>query len=89
MIILDDLLFSCEHHNDGSYGFILNNQLDIKLDELVPEIEFKNIKIYYGGPVHSQSILFTSVRDLIENLVKYVITFGPVVILIRLLNSLI
>ena len=65
------VIFMCEHHNDGSYGFILNNQLDINLDELVPEIEFKSIKIYYGGPVHSSNLFYLhQLGDLIENSIE-------------------
>ena len=65
------VIFMCEHHNGGAYGFILNNQLDINLDELVPEIEFKSIKIYYGGPVHSSNLFYLhQLGDLIENSVE-------------------
>ena len=37
------VILICEHNKDGSYGFILNNQLDIKLEDLVPDIEVKDL----------------------------------------------
>ena len=31
------VIFICEHNDDGSYGFIINNELNLKLDEIIPE----------------------------------------------------
>ena len=52
------VILMCEHNDEGSYGFILNNKLDINLDELVPEIEVKDLSVYYGGPVHSSNLFY-------------------------------
>ena len=30
------VILICEHNKEGSYGFILNNKLDVNLEELVP-----------------------------------------------------
>ena len=30
------VIYICEHNKEGSYGFILNNKLNIKLDEIIP-----------------------------------------------------
>ena len=30
------VVFMCEHNKKGSYGFILNNKLEIFLDDIVP-----------------------------------------------------
>lgn len=65
------VIFMCEHNDEGSYGFILNNQLDITLDEIVPEIELKNIKVNYGGPVHSSSLFYLhQLGELIEDSIE-------------------
>ena len=41
------VIYMCEHDKTGSYGFILNNKLNIKLDEIIPNIEIPNINVYY------------------------------------------
>jgi putative transcriptional regulator len=61
----------CEHGKTGSYGFILNNKLHIKLDEIIPDIEIPNINVYYGGPVHSSNLFFLhQLGDIIDSSVK-------------------
>jgi putative transcriptional regulator len=61
----------CEHDKTGSYGFILNNKLNIELDEIIPEIEIPNINVYYGGPVHSSNLFFLhQLGDIIDSSVK-------------------
>lgn len=61
---LDDAYFSrsviilCEHNNDGSFGFVLNNFIDIdlnKIDEKFPDID---TKISFGGPVAKENLFF-------------------------------
>jgi len=62
------VVFMCEHNKKGSYGFILNNKLEIFLDDIVPEIELKKINIYYGGPVNSTNLFYLhQLGDLIED----------------------
>ena len=65
------VIFMCEHNKTGSYGFILNNNLNIKLDEIIPDIEIPNISVHYGGPVNSSNLFFLhQLGDIIENSVK-------------------
>ena len=65
------VIYMCEHDKTGSYGFILNNKLNIKLDEIIPEIEIPNINVYYGGPVNSSNLFFLhQLGDIIESSVK-------------------
>ena len=65
------VIYICEHNKEGSYGFILNNKLNIKLDEIIPEIEIPNINVYYGGPVHSSNLFFLhQLGDIIDSSVK-------------------
>ena len=65
------VIYMCEHDKIGSYGFILNNKLNIKLDEIIPEIEIPNINVYYGGPVHSSNLFFLhQLGDIIDSSVK-------------------
>ena len=65
------VIYMCEHGKTGSYGFILNNKLHIKLDEIIPDIEIPNINVYYGGPVHSSNLFFLhQLGDIIDSSVK-------------------
>jgi len=65
------VIYMCEHDKTGSYGFILNNKLHIKLDEIIPDIEIPNINVYYGGPVHSSNLFFLhQLGDIIDSSVK-------------------
>ena len=48
----------CEHNDDGTFGFVLNNfaELDLhKIDDKFPDI---NAKIGFGGPVSKDSLFF-------------------------------
>ena len=65
------VIYMCEHDKTGSYGFILNNKLNIKLDEIIPEIEISDINVYYGGPVHSSNLFFLhQLGDIIDSSIK-------------------
>jgi putative transcriptional regulator len=65
------VIYMCEHDKSGSYGFILNNKLNIKLDEIIPDIQIPNINVYYGGPVHSSNLFFLhQLGDIIDSSVK-------------------
>ena len=65
------VIYMCEHDKTGSYGFILNNKLNIKLDEIIPDIGIPNINVYYGGPVHSSNLFFLhQLGDIIDSSVK-------------------
>ncbi len=74
--IIGDLSFNrsvilLSHHSpNGSVGFILNKQLNVTLDELVPEIE-KRVTLYNGGPVEQDNLYFIHrVPELIPNSVE-------------------
>ncbi|MDH3246732.1 MAG: YqgE/AlgH family protein [Saprospiraceae bacterium] len=61
----------CDHHDDGSLGFIVNKPLDVQVEDLLSDFpEFKS-KVYYGGPVATNTIHFLhNVGDLLEESVK-------------------
>ena len=61
--MLDDhfsrsVIFICEHNKDGSYGFIINNQLNLNLDEILPNSSFPSLDVFYGGPVHASNLFY-------------------------------
>lgn len=51
------VIFLTEHNVEGSVGFILNKQIDLKLSELLPDIN-KDFPIYKGGPVEQDNLYY-------------------------------
>lgn len=47
-----------EHNHDGTVGFIMNKQLDIKLDQILPDAIPMDLKVYYGGPVNTNNLYY-------------------------------
>ncbi|MEO7769187.1 MAG: YqgE/AlgH family protein [Ferruginibacter sp.] len=52
------VVFICEHQNEGSFGFVLNKQYELTLDELILSFEGFPIPVFYGGPVQIDTIHF-------------------------------
>lgn len=52
------VIFICEHQPEGSFGFVLNKQFEQTLDDLMNGFEGFPIPVYYGGPVHMDTIHF-------------------------------
>jgi putative transcriptional regulator len=52
------VIFLCEHHDEGSFGFILNKKFPKKLNELVPDLEVFDFPVYQGGPVQGDTLHF-------------------------------
>lgn len=57
----------CEHGEEGSIGFILNKQLDMRVDELIADFPMFDTPIFFGGPVQTDTIHYIhNVGDLLE-----------------------
>lgn len=52
------VVFLCEHQDEGSFGFVLNKQYELTLDELITNFEGYPIPVFYGGPVQVDTIHF-------------------------------
>jgi len=62
------VILLCEHEKDGSLGFILNKALDMKINELIKDFPEFNSKVYYGGPVQTDTIHYVhNVGELLED----------------------
>ena len=48
----------CDHHQEGTFGLILNKSLKINITELIHDFPAFESEVFYGGPVHKQSITF-------------------------------
>jgi putative transcriptional regulator len=55
---LRTVVLLCEHRDQGSFGFVLNKQIEQTLDELVPDLDGFALPVYYGGPVQMNTIHF-------------------------------
>lgn len=61
------VIFLCEHQHEGSVGFVLNKLFDSSLNELIDLETDKEVPVFYGGPVQTDTIHFIHQRpDLIQ-----------------------
>jgi putative transcriptional regulator len=68
---LRTVVLLCEHQEAGSFGFVLNKQVEQTLDELVSDMADHHLPVYYGGPVQMNTIHFLhQYPDLIPDSVK-------------------
>jgi putative transcriptional regulator len=52
------VVYLCEHNKKGTFGFVLNNFLDLKLDEVAKNFPKIDTTVSIGGPVQTESIYF-------------------------------
>jgi putative transcriptional regulator len=65
------VVFLCEHLPEGSFGLVLNKDLNISLGELIDDLEGNATKVYFGGPVQMDTIHFLhQMPNLIPNASK-------------------
>lgn len=57
----------CNHDADGSFGFVLNNYIDVELHQLLPGFPEIKTKVSIGGPVETDSIFFIHTLDSIKD----------------------
>ncbi len=55
---LRTVVLLCDHKEEGSFGFVLNKQIEQTLDELLENFEGFQLPVYYGGPVQTNTIHF-------------------------------
>ncbi len=60
-----------EHQTEGSVGFIMNKKLDVKIEDLLTDFPEFESRVYFGGPVATDSIHYLhNLGDLLEDSVK-------------------
>ena len=57
------VILLCEHNDEGSFGFVLNKQAQIKLNELIEGVGDRQDDIYIGGPVQQNTLQFIHRND--------------------------
>lgn len=46
----------CEHGDEGTVGFVLNNRTDVVIGDLLPEISAATLVVNQGGPVQTDTL---------------------------------
>lgn len=52
------VVYLCEHSEEGSFGFVLNNYIDIQLTQLNEKFPEMMVKLSIGGPVEKETMYF-------------------------------
>lgn len=52
------VVYLCEHNEEGTFGFVLNNFIDMDLNEIAKNFPAIETKVSIGGPVKTENIYF-------------------------------
>ena len=52
------VIFLCEHNDDGSFGFVLNNYINIDLEQIMENMPSFQGRISIGGPVRNSNLYY-------------------------------
>ena len=65
------VILLCEHNEEGSFGLVVNRQMDYKIGDAIPDLDFVDAPLFYGGPVEPETLHFLHrYGDIIDNCVK-------------------
>lgn len=62
----------CENNEDGSFGLVLNNIIDVDVEEILKDFPDKSARISLGGPVSRSNMFFIHNSETIEGSNKIV-----------------
>lgn len=58
----------CEHNEEGSFGFVLNNYVDIEVGEVMDDLPNIEARISVGGPVKNSNLYYIHTRkDILDS----------------------
>lgn len=61
------VILMCNHQKEGSFGFVLNRDIEFTLADLLPDTTHLDIPVSYGGPVQRDTLHFLHRRpDIIK-----------------------
>lgn len=52
------VILLCEHNREGSFGFVLNNFIEVELDQIIEDMPKFGGKISIGGPVRNSNLYY-------------------------------
>lgn len=64
------VILLCEHNDDGSFGLILNNTLEIEINSVIQDFPEATIPVGFGGPVERDQLFYMHRNGTIEGSVE-------------------
>jgi putative transcriptional regulator len=62
------VIIVCDHGKEGSFGFVLNNYVEVELSQLIEDFPDDKIDVSIGGPVKSSNLFYLHTQgELIPN----------------------
>lgn len=52
------VIFLCDHNDEGSFGFVLNNFVEVQIKNVVGDFPDIETKVSIGGPVDTSNLFF-------------------------------
>ena len=52
------VILVCDHGKEGSFGFVLNNYVEVELSQLIEDFPDDKIHVSIGGPVKSSNLFY-------------------------------
>ena len=52
------VIYLCEHNEEGSFGFVLNNYIDMSIDQIMADMPNVETKVSVGGPVKNTNLYY-------------------------------
>ena len=52
------VVYLCQHDQEGTFGFVLNNPLGLNLHDVLDHVEVKDQPLFIGGPVAKNQLFF-------------------------------
>lgn len=65
------VILLCEHHAQGTIGFILNKKIDMFINDLMSDFPEFEADVYYGGPVQTDTLHYMhNIGEILDDSVK-------------------
>lgn len=66
------VVYLCEHDENGTFGFVLNNKAQVKLADVVDEVGNYKADLFIGGPVQQDTLHFLHRHDQLLSSARHV-----------------
>ena len=63
------VILLCNHDNNGSFGFVLNDYANMQMKDIVEGFENTHYPLFFGGPVDNDALFYIhKIKDLRESI---------------------
>lgn len=66
------VVYLCEHDENGTFGFVLNNKAQVRLADVVDEVGNYKADLFIGGPVQQDTLHFLHRHDQLYSSARHV-----------------